>query len=180
VWFCGDEHRDLHRPPLTGDDDDAGSHSSCYPYLVSNIDGIGRCLVAARNIEPGELVFKERPVAVGPLHDTPPVCLTCFQKVIEACYLWSSACSGLNQAFQIDGSFRCPRCDLPMCGQECCEGNLHLQAECALFGKMEGIKGPAIDSFQEEHPFYQCITPLRCLKLKELHPQRWRLLQVLH
>lgn len=40
-----------------------------------------RCLVATRKIAAGELVFEERPLAVGPLHDTVPVCLTCFKTV---------------------------------------------------------------------------------------------------
>ena len=46
-----------------------------------SVPGVGRALVATRDIAAGELVFEERPLTVGPLHDTPPVCLGCFGKV---------------------------------------------------------------------------------------------------
>ena len=46
-----------------------------------SVAGVGRALVATRDIAAGELVFEERPLTVGPLHNTPPVCLGCFGKV---------------------------------------------------------------------------------------------------
>ena len=48
-----------------------------------SVPGVGRALVATRDIAAGELVFEERPLTVGPLHDTPPVCLGCFGEVRE-------------------------------------------------------------------------------------------------
>ena len=75
VYFCCDDHRDLHRPPSSS------SEKECYPFAVVAVPGVGRALVATRDIAAGELVFEERPLTVGPLHDTPPVCLGCFDKV---------------------------------------------------------------------------------------------------
>ena len=49
-----------------------------------SVPGVGRALVATRDIAAGELVFEERPLTVGPLHDTPPVCLGCFGKVRDS------------------------------------------------------------------------------------------------
>ncbi len=53
----------------------------CAPFRVSRREGVGRCLVATRDVDAGELLFVERPAVVGPLHETSPVCLTCFKKV---------------------------------------------------------------------------------------------------
>ena len=64
----------MHRPEK---DDE-----QCYPFAVYSKDGIGRCLVAVRKIEAGEIIFVEYPSAVGPLHNTQPVCLACFKEVI--------------------------------------------------------------------------------------------------
>ena len=76
VYFCCDDHRDLHRPVAA-----ESSAAECYPFAVVAVPGVGRALVATRDIAAGELVFEERPLTVGPLHDTPPVCLGCFDKV---------------------------------------------------------------------------------------------------
>ena len=76
VYFCCDDHRDLHRPS-------SSPAALCYPFRIVSFDGVGRALVATRDIAAGELVFEERPLTVGPLHDTPPVCLGCFDKVVR-------------------------------------------------------------------------------------------------
>ena len=73
VGFCGGEHGRLHR----------GSDESdrCLPFRVERLKNVGRVLRATRDIAPGELVFVEHPLTVGPLHDTAPVCLGCFAQV---------------------------------------------------------------------------------------------------
>jgi hypothetical protein len=68
--FCCDDHGRLHR-----------SLAECRPFRVETRQGVGRCLVATRNISAGELIFSEKPVASGPLHDTSPVCLACWRPV---------------------------------------------------------------------------------------------------
>ena len=68
--FCSDQHRALH--------EDRGQ---CLPFLVTFKEGVGRCVVAARDIAPGELIFREEALVIGPNHDTPPLCLSCLKVV---------------------------------------------------------------------------------------------------
>ena len=72
-------------------------------------------MVATRNISPLEVILVDRPAAYGPNHDSPPVCLECLSRV--------------------DGSYLCPDCQLPLCGQLCYEkkGGHHATAECQVF-----------------------------------------------
>lgn len=147
VAFCGPEHGSLHS------DEEL---EECYPYKVDHKEGVGRCLVATRQIEAGQLIFKETPLTVGPLHETKPVCLVCWKTV--------------------DGSYQCKKCKLPMCSLECAEAEIHTLNECFVFGSQH--RPPIqISAFDQFHPFYQCITPLRSLKLKERHPEKWRALE---
>ena len=71
--FCSSEHGALH--------EDQGQ---CLPYSVTSLAGVGRCLVAARDITAGELIFREEALAIGPNHDTPPLCLSCLKVVNPA------------------------------------------------------------------------------------------------
>ena len=73
VWFCA-THRPLHREIVD-------QEGRCYPYRVAESLKRGRHLVATRDLEAGSLVFRESPVLLGPLHETPPVCLGCFRPV---------------------------------------------------------------------------------------------------
>ncbi|XP_059093239.1 SET domain-containing protein SmydA-8-like isoform X3 [Tigriopus californicus] len=112
--------------------------------------------MATRRIEAGQLIFKETPLTVGPLHETKPVCLVCWKAV--------------------DGSYQCEKCHLLMCSLECAEAEIHVKNECQVFGSQH--RPPIqISNFDQFHPFYQCITPLRGLKLKERYPQKWRALK---
>ena len=40
-----------------------------------------RYIVASRDIEQGELIFCEEPLAVGPNHSSLPMCLECMRPV---------------------------------------------------------------------------------------------------
>jgi hypothetical protein len=73
VWFCSTEHQWLHQ--------DADNDAKCYPYRISTNERVGRHLVATEQIQPGALLFREDPIVVGNLHDTPPVCLGCLEQV---------------------------------------------------------------------------------------------------
>ena len=48
VSFCGEEHYSLHK-----------SSDGCLPYRLDSKDNIGRCMVATRDIQPGELIFRQ-------------------------------------------------------------------------------------------------------------------------
>ena len=88
VAFCSQEHWRLH-----------SNGSSCFPYQIEYQEGVGRRLVATKQINPGETVFEEEAIAVGPNQESGPLCLGCMAAV--------------------DGSFTCERCGYPLCDKEC-------------------------------------------------------------
>jgi len=129
-----------------------------YPYAVSSKPGVGRCLVATRDLDPGDLILKETPLVVGNLHDTPPICLACWKIV--------------------DGLYLCDECGLPMCDAKCSSDRNHRELECDFFRGKSEKKTPTIQSLKgQPHPFYECITPLRCLLLKNKDPKKWAAIQ---
>ena len=71
-----------------------------------------RFMVAARDINPLEIILKEHPAAVGPYTNTLQGCLQCFRKV--------------------DGNYTCTECGFPMCNEKCERGSLHRE-ECQFF-----------------------------------------------
>ena len=53
-------------------------------YVVSSLPGVGRVLLAARDLRPLELVLSDAPSAVGPDQDVDaPVCVACFGDIGE-------------------------------------------------------------------------------------------------
>ena len=77
-------------------------------------------MVAARDINPLELILKEHPAVVGPYTNTLQGCLQCLRKV--------------------DGSYKCSGCGFPMCNEKCERGPLH-QEECNFFQEQHfGLK----------------------------------------
>eukprot|EP00092_Neocalanus_flemingeri_P014061 GFUD01015169.1.p1 GENE.GFUD01015169.1~~GFUD01015169.1.p1 ORF type:complete len:507 (+),score=138.21 GFUD01015169.1:76-1521(+) len=142
VWCCA-----VHRHSHAG-----RGETQCYPFRVEDSQEAGRYLVATRTISKGEVVMSDYPVVCGPIYTrTKPVCLNCL-KLATA------------------DSYRCSKCDFPVCGQECEEGVWH-ENECRVF-QAAGYKG-GITSCEELCPVYSCVTPLRILLLKKFSPQAW-------
>ena len=81
----------------------------CFPFMVEQKEDVGRYVVAVRDIEPLELVMWDNARALGPRMGCPPVCLQCLKPV--------------------DGSFRCEKCNWPVCDEKCANGNAH-KIEC--------------------------------------------------
>ena len=81
----------------------------CYPFIVKNGPGVGRFLVASRDIKPCELILRELPAVFGPYTPTSPLCLTCFTKL------------------DITTTYLCPNCGLPFCKEECSTSPMHKQ-----------------------------------------------------
>ena len=69
-------------------------------------------MIAARDIEPLELILKEEPAVVGPYSKSGSGCLQCLKKV--------------------DGSYLCSGCKFPMCNSDCELSPLH-RDECHFF-----------------------------------------------
>ena len=56
VRYC-DDHERYHHDLVTG---------QCNPFTVSRMEGVGRVLLATRTIQPGEEIFREEEMVVGP------------------------------------------------------------------------------------------------------------------
>ena len=80
-------------------------------------EACGRYMVAARDIEAGERILCEEPLLTGPSHAAVPSCLDCMRKV--------------------DGSYLCPECNFPLCGEMCAYGGEHADRECKVFSRVE-------------------------------------------
>ena len=144
--FCSEAHQRLH----------LGEDGACLPYQVVTTTQAGKSVIATRDIQPGELIFREEAVAFGPNHDTAPLCLSCLSPVT--------------------GEFVCPDCGLPLCDERCARGE-HVRWECRIFRERRNLVN--IEDFSGSyHPFYQSITPLRCLMLKRDDPVKWNSLKV--
>lgn len=145
VAVCGPQHAKLHRP-----------EEFCFPFMVEQREGLGRFVVATRDIEALELVMWDNAAALGPRMGSPPVCLDCLKP--------------------LDGSYRCSQCQWPVCSKECEMGNAH-KFECELLtNAAEKVEFP---SFTETNDTYRAIAPLRLLKVKEKIPETWERLSYL-
>ena len=70
-------------------------------FTITTMEGVGRCLVAARDIPALEEILVDHPALLAPYYDPQPLCLECLR--------------------QTDGTVSCPSCGLPLCGEEECQ-----------------------------------------------------------
>lgn len=64
-----------------------------------------------RDVKPGEVVLREKPLVYGPAQNTVPVCLGCGNGVTA------------------DSCRSCSKCGWPVCSEECEKAECH-KAEC--------------------------------------------------
>ena len=70
VYFCRPEHLELHR-----------QQGVCRPFSVRRSEGVGRMMVATRDIQPLETILEERPLVTGPCRDGSLVCVECLVSI---------------------------------------------------------------------------------------------------
>ena len=145
LGYCCSDHGDLH----CGD--------PCYPFTVLQAPGVGRYVVASRDISQGEVVFGEtEPLVVGPNQECQPVCLSCLAPLLE------------EEEEDGGGHIDCGGCGYPVCGVDC--QTKHRQSrECQI---LSSAKTPAL----EER--YHHILPLRLLILEDEDPSKARLAEM--
>ena len=139
--LCGmllcEAHDKYHRHPETG---------ACFPFTVDRQAGVGRMVRAARDLAPGEEIWREEEMVVGPSRRIPPVCLGCGQKVT--------------------GETRCGDCGWPVCSDACPEMWRHVASECEVIR----VSGDSVrdnrELDDEECPLYRAIMVLRVLQLE--------------
>ncbi|KAK2727648.1 SET domain-containing protein SmydA-8-like [Artemia franciscana] len=130
----------------------------CRPYLIERDEELGRCLVASRDFEAGEILLKEPPLVIAPAKFTKPICLGCHKKSKTL--------------------YNCSMCGWPVCSKSCEKSRLH-EPECTLTSR--GRKGEQIvlKDLDKEHPAMGCIAILRVLHIKETDEKKWTLLMQL-
>ncbi|CAH1964733.1 unnamed protein product [Acanthoscelides obtectus] len=148
VSYCGKEHQKK----------DWKNHKAvCRPFEILEDPVLGKCLVATRDIKPGDIVMAEYPLVYGPrphmVEEGPVPCPGCCRLIIA------------------EGSPRCEGCDFPICHPGC-EGLRDMDRhghECMILG-LRDVK--AINGL---HDFYRqdALLTLRCLLLQNRHPKKF-------
>ena len=87
--YCCESHRELHEK-----DEDLDGEKDFHPFKVLYRPEVGRYMVASRDLQPGEVIFSEEPLAMGPSHEALPCCLDCMKPA--------------------NGNI-CPKCLMPVC-----------------------------------------------------------------
>ena len=126
----------------------------CLPYMVEEREGKGKCIIATRDINQKEMILFDRPILVSPNTKSKAQCLQC-----------SKLC---------DGGYKCPVCNFPMCDETCASGDVH-QLECEVFARVDFEADVEDPKVPDDH--YAAILPLRCIRLKEKDPEKWKLFQ---
>ncbi|CAL8114186.1 unnamed protein product [Orchesella dallaii] len=129
------------------------------PIALKHDLEMGRCLVAARDIEPGEIFLNDWPLITAP--NAGQNSTTCL------------GCGLIQQTLQ-----PCARCGWPVCNDQCSNIPQHADFECKIFAK-ENIK-PDLPSPYSYIASAEYIKILRCLLLKdESSPEKmmkWKLI----
>ncbi|XP_045477344.1 SET domain-containing protein SmydA-8-like [Harmonia axyridis] len=148
VWYCGKDHQKKHWKEHKG---------LCRPFNIEEDEGLGKCLVATRDLSPGDLILVEHPLVYGPrphmVEEGPVPCPGCCRLIIG------------------EKSPRCPNCEFPVCDPACSglddmEKHGH---ECMILGLRD------ISAINGLHDFYRqdALLALRCLLLQKRHPKKY-------
>ena len=111
--YCSQACKSLHLPPSNDNDKEVQP----YPFRVLYRPEVGRYMVAARDIQPGEVLFADEPLAMGPSHQALPCCPDCMKPLSPGGYL-------------------CPLCNMPVCEEMCAMGEEHAK-ECCVLQQLE-------------------------------------------
>ncbi|XP_071438993.1 SET domain-containing protein SmydA-8-like [Hetaerina americana] len=149
VFYCSRDHQKLHWSTHKGE---------CkQTYVMSHSERLGRHLVAARDLEAGELILREVCLVLGPKAASGCVCLGCHRPLHPA----APFCP-------------CPGCGWPLCSAQC-RDSPHHTSECSLLEKAASRIQPASllhAPLSAQVAAYSFITPLRCLLVKRSSSSR--------
>ena len=118
-------------------------------FQIAFKEGLGRCLMAARNIKILELVVEDKAAAWGTFEYSKTFCLACLEIVDDA--------SGV-----------CQDCNLPLCDQEKCRNSEIHQPECQILRN----NNPEKLVVTNQHAVYALVAPLRIFSLNQCGPDR--------
>lgn len=153
---------------------------SVSPFIpqIAECNAIGRYFRAIRNIEAGEVIFREKPLVYGPKIISAPICLGCNkflkpQDIPVPIETTTSTKMARNRNQKpkvktIRNYYKCSTCQWPVCNRECEKASAHL-AECQLMAEKKfrcSIDYNATDEEYRKESAYCAILPLRCLLMK--------------
>ncbi|XP_076223616.1 uncharacterized protein LOC116430906 isoform X2 [Nomia melanderi] len=124
-------------------------------YNVARSEKLGRYLQSAKNLTAGEVILREKPIAVGPtISSNDYVCFACLRFLPKIRKLSQYLCSKCNVA--------------PLCGTAC-EGQpkYHTPDECEMFKNNKDLLSSNIVDI------IGVLLPLRLWLLKQRDPVLW-------
>lgn len=134
-------------------------------FLVRTSKVMGRYMVAAKDLSPGDVILSEKPLVVGPCTDCRVQCIACYHPIAEH-----------------EPYVRCKSCQWPLCSDQC--KSLwthygHTKRECKLL--QECKSGDFLDytDFDKLRVNFYCIVPLRCFLLQETDPLGYKKLMAM-
>ena len=71
--YCSEDHFKLHK----------SSDGTCQPFKLQVKEGVGRILVATRDILPFETVLQDKCVGWGPFIDVKVICVACLTDKLD-------------------------------------------------------------------------------------------------
>ncbi|CAL4068095.1 unnamed protein product, partial [Meganyctiphanes norvegica] len=135
---------------INGNSSEKNISGECIPYRISTNESYGLHMVASRNLPSGTVILLEKPLMVGPLPYSSPICLGCNDNIEESTMS------------------RCPRCHWPLCSEECSDSKLHAE-ECHILSK--DVDKIWVPKNLEPTACNGLIMILRCLLLRSSNPE---------
>ena len=143
----------------------------CFPFLVKLDQDQSHCIVAARDIQPLELIYFERPLAFGPpLYRY--VRRLEFPKKINIFIFFSNETICAECGKSIDANSKCGLCDMPVCNDVCQIGYNHY-TECQV---LQNVR----NSVPDLNLKLKSILPIRLLSAKKTSESAFKKAQLFH
>ncbi|XP_046969712.1 SET domain-containing protein SmydA-8 [Vanessa cardui] len=127
-------------------------------FEVHKSEELGRYLIAARDLSPGDVVLTELPLVFGPKAMFDP----------EA----SMPCVGCYKPVFTDVGERCSSCGWPVCSGNCpgLKDPRHHGVECLILSARPEC---VLDNMAEYYR-HDALLPLRCVLLQHTEPDKWK------
>nr|XP_022900334.1 protein msta isoform X1 [Onthophagus taurus] len=147
IFYCGEQHQKI----------DWKRHKFDCAFVYVTDPNMGRCLIAKRDLNPGDVILIEAPIAFGPrphlVEEGPVPCVGCCRLIMA------------------EKSPRCEGCDWPVCHNDCVglkDPNKHGH-ECFIL-RLRTHK--ALDGL---HEYYRqdALFALRCLMVQRKGIKKW-------
>ncbi|KAG5684028.1 hypothetical protein PVAND_013281 [Polypedilum vanderplanki] len=146
IFYCSREHQVI--------DWKKAHKKSCKCFEFESNDILGRYMIAKRDIKPGEIILKEKPMIIGPKTISHPICLGCHKSLIPI----------------ENDYYKCSKCTWPLCGKSCENSEYH-KDECKLYCEKNFKSSIKFCESAKAESSYCVIMPIRALLLKKSKPK---------